>query len=366
MRSGRSSAAAGRVSRIVTTCAASKPVDTADSWRKVRSSAAAPSSSTIDSATCPTTARVRPCAVVATHEASSAVARGRWPRHCARARGAEAIAGDQRRVERDCQRDQQHAAVETHVVCERQGRLDSGRSAPLVIAGAIAIPAAPAMAKSPSDSAISCRTSRPRVAPSEVRTANSRLALAGLRQEEIGDVRAGNRQYRGDRQRHEDDHRPDRADHRLLQRIDDWRSRPCWSRDRSAASRCAIVESSVLASATATPGFSRAMAPSAIEPRWLRNESGGIRQRRPEIARRRRESDRRRPARHRRSSRVRHRGRCCVRRRAGSAAERLPPESLAEHDDRRRALVEVAHRRSRGPESGWMPEDSGEAGVRQQ
>ena len=35
----------------------------------------------------------------------------------------------------------------------------------------------------------------------------------------------------------------------------------------AAASRRAIVESSVLASATATPGFSRAMAPSAIEPR---------------------------------------------------------------------------------------------------
>ena len=77
------------------------------------------------------------------------------------------------------------------------------------------------MSASSTLSTSSCRTMRQRVAPSETRTGDFARAMRRPRQQQVGDVGAGDQQHEPDRAHQRQEHRPDRAAvEALVERLD--------------------------------------------------------------------------------------------------------------------------------------------------
>ena len=93
----------------------------------------------------------------------------------------------------------EHAAVDRDVLHARNLQRIERRSARASARTASATPAAPPSAERTIDSVSSWRTIRPRPAPSTTRIASSFCRAFGAREQQVGDVGAGDQQHRADR-----------------------------------------------------------------------------------------------------------------------------------------------------------------------
>ena len=80
-------------------------------------------------------------------------------------------------------------------------------------------PSAPPAIDNSTPSVMNCRSSRPRLAPSAVRTANSRWRRLGARQQQVGEIRAGDEQHEADGRLQHPDRAARAAEHLVLQRL---------------------------------------------------------------------------------------------------------------------------------------------------